>query len=142
MSRLEWSRKDDGATSSAEVGDVSLRVERDLDSDPAFCWEVRGYCSTRQGAFDAAERAALASVRMDRLGLNAIQALTAKETTGRVELLVDGRPDGALLTQLLRLAFEASLAPAPEIPKALKANRNRLSDVRRKTSNVVRIGGR
>lgn len=116
MARLDWLRTSDGATSESELGLVSLRVERDLDSWPPYTWEVRGACETRKEAFEAAERAALAAgVIGQSLDPQKVDELLAYVHRQQAYVVVDGRPDNNTLLPVL-MAARAYLSQAPADP--------------------------
>lgn len=142
MSRIEWERGWDRTTSEASLSGVELRVECDRESKPSYMWEVRGYCHTRSGAFDAAERAAAASMRGLRIGSTAIESLMRAVQSNQARLLIDGVSDPSLLLSVLKLALEATQMPVADRQPLVPPGKRRVSDIRRKDRNVVRLSAR
>lgn len=112
MLRLEWLRASDGETAETEIADMSLRVERDSGSDPPYMWEIHGVAQTRKEAFEAAERAALAALRMSLPRLEEIDALIGAVHRQCAYVVVAGKTDNSVLMPLLLAARQLALAAA------------------------------
>lgn len=130
---LDWQRREDGVTSEAEIGTIELRVERDRESQPEYCWEARGFAETREEAFEEAERAAIAALSKSRPNVGLLTDLARLANDGKVHLVVEGKSNLPLLLSIIREAM-ISFEPKVKIPK-----RKGLSDIRRQELNVVKV---
>ena len=135
MRRLEWQWTTAGATS--ELGDVSLKVEKDVDSYPPYSWEVRGVAETRSSAFEAAERAALAGAR-PVLDAQVVDGLLASVHRQQAYVVVEGRPDNSVLLPVLMAARAHVLA---EQLKAKGEPKGRAKPVRAPRSKAAKKPG-
>lgn len=145
MTRLEWLRTSDGRTSEADIGDMSLRVERDIESVPEYSWEVHGVAQTRGEAFEAAERAALAALRTKAVPVEEIDALIGAVHRQCAYVVVAGKPDNNVLLPLLLAARREALAVVVESnekpleKRAKKAKRGRPLGTYRKPGPSPRV---
>lgn len=136
MSRLEWDRCSDRTTSESSLSEVELRVELDKGAVPPYVWEVRGYCGTRQGAFDAAERAAVASLRVVKMQSTELEELLRAIQLEDAMLTIRGKPATSILKAVAQLALEGTLA---EEKRAKGAATGVRVGVRRKTTVARRV---
>lgn len=143
LTRLEWVRRSDGETAEADIADMSLRVERDPGSEPPYVWEIHGVAETRKEAFAAAERAALAALRLKLPQIDQIEALIGAVHRQCAYVVVGGKPDNDVLLPLLIAARQVALAVPvedPEEPKVRlkKPKRGRPTGTYRKPKSATR----
>jgi hypothetical protein len=134
MSRLNWDRCSDRTTSESSFSEVELRVELDKGAVPPYVWEVRGYSATRTGAFDAAERAAVASLRTVSMQSAEIEELIRAIQDEQAVLTIRGQRQPSLLKALVQLALEGSLRQERSGEPGAKGVR---LGVRRKTTRAA-----